>query len=551
MHSFYLSFTKYDFVYDKAPTVVGLETYAAVLQDKSFHVAFENTMHFAMWFFPLLVIFSLGIALLLNQRFVGNTIVRTAVFWPVIVSLALTGVLFQGMILGGRFGFLNHVLANVLGLSGLTRDWLVDPKTAMPVLVAVSLWKYIGFEALIFLAGLQAVPSALYDAAKVDGADAWRRFVHVTLPNIKESFAAGRHMGHYAIHKGFRAAFHHDARRSAQHHLHALLLYLAQCLQLLRHGQGVGGGLYHLHIDFDPRVRQYAAYEQRTTMRDNPLVSAGLRRLGDAGLYAAASIVTIIFVAPLLWVVLTSLKPNEEIYRVPLTILPQQVVFSQYEHVLIEMSEFTVYFINTVVVSSVSLILIVLLGSLAGYAFGCLSFRGSRVLLALVLVALTVPYAVYLIPVFIMENWLNLVDTKLGLILPYTALNLPLAIFIMRGTYRNIPKEIEDQAMIDGAGRLQSWFRVMTPIAMPGVATTAIFTFVSVWSEFMFARALMLSKGSYTLPIGITFLQSESQSWNFGVLGAAIVLTLLPILAVFLALQRFLVRGIMEGALKG
>lgn len=286
-------------------------------------------------------------------------------------------------------------------------------------------------------------------------------------------------------------------------------------------------------------------------MRDNPLVSAGLRRLGDTGLYAAASIVTIIFVAPLLWVVLTSLKPNEEIYRVPLTILPQQVVFSQYEHVLIEMSEFTVYFINTVVVSSVSLILIVLLGSLAGYAFGCLSFRGSRVLLALVLVALTVPYAVYLIPVFIMENWLNLVDTKLGLILPYTALNLPLAIFIIRGTYRNIPKEIEDQAMIDGAGRLQSWFRVMTPIAMPGVATTAIFTFVSVWSEFMFARALMLSKGSYTLPIGITFLQSESQSWNFGVLGAAIVLTLLPILAVFLALQRFLVRGIMEGALKG
>ena len=172
-------------------------------------------------------------------------------------------------------------------------------------------------------------------------------------------------------------------------------------------------------------------------------------------------------------------------------------------------------------------------------------------MLTLVLLVLTIPYAVYLIPVFILENRLDLVDTRLGLILPYVALNLPLAIFIMRGTFRNIPKEMEDAALIDGAGRLQTWSRVMMPIAMPGVATTGIFTFVMVWSEFMFARALMLSKKAYTLPIGITFLQSEAQSWNFGVLAAAIVLTLLPVLVVFLLLQRFLVKGIMEGALKG
>jgi ABC-type glycerol-3-phosphate transport system permease component len=172
-------------------------------------------------------------------------------------------------------------------------------------------------------------------------------------------------------------------------------------------------------------------------------------------------------------------------------------------------------------------------------------------MLTIVLIILTIPYAVYLIPVFILENHLNLVNTKLGLILPYVALNLPLAIFIMRGTFRNVPAELEDAALIDGANHFQIWYQIMIPLAMPGVATTGIFTFVMVWSEFMFARALMLSRDSFTLPIGITFLQNEAQSWNFGVLAAAIVLTLIPVMIVFVALQRYLVKGIMEGALKG
>ncbi len=188
LHSFLLSFTEYDFVYDKAPTFVGLRTYLEVLQDDFFQISLKNTAYFALGFFPLLVIISLGIALLLNLPLRGNTVVRTSVFLPVIVSLALTGVMFQGMILSGKFGLLNHILGNVLGLKSWTREWLTDPRTAMPALIAVSLWKYVGFEALIFLAGLQAIPEALYDAAKVDGANAWQRLVHVTLPNLRESF---------------------------------------------------------------------------------------------------------------------------------------------------------------------------------------------------------------------------------------------------------------------------------------------------------------------------------------------------------------------------
>lgn len=268
-------------------------------------------------------------------------------------------------------------------------------------------------------------------------------------------------------------------------------------------------------------------------------------------LYVMAVFVSLAFIGPFIWVVFTSLKAETEIFQVPITIFPRNIVFTNYNHVLREMSEFAIYFSNTVIIAVASLAIVLLLSSLAGYAFGCLSFRGNQLLLTLILLVLIIPYAVYLIPIFILENRLNLVDTRLGLILPYVALNLPLAIFIMRGTFRNIPAEMEDAAMIDGAGRFQVWLRIMMPIAAPGVATTGIFTFVMVWSEFMFARALMLSRKTYTLPIGITLLQSEAQSWNFGILAAAIVLTLLPVLAVFLALQRYLVKGIMEGALKG
>lgn len=189
VHSFCLSFTEYDFVYDKAPTYVGLRTFAKVLQDDFFRTALKNTANFALGFFPLLVIFSLGVALLLNMPLRGNTLMRTSVFLPVIVSLALTGVMFHGMILSHKFGLLNHILKNILGLRNWTRAWLTDPKTAMPVLIAVSLWKYVGFEALIFLAGLQAIPEGLYDAAKVDGANAWQRLLHVTLPGLRESFS--------------------------------------------------------------------------------------------------------------------------------------------------------------------------------------------------------------------------------------------------------------------------------------------------------------------------------------------------------------------------
>ena len=135
--------------------------------------------------------------------------------------------------------------------------------------------------------------------------------------------------------------------------------------------------------------------------------------------------------------------------------------------------------------------------------------------------------------------------------LPYVALNLPLAFILMEGSYRVIPRDFEEAAQIDGCSPLRAWWSVALPLARSGVAAAVIFTFVAVWEEFMFAVTLFGTGDNTTFPVGVTFLQSEGQSYAFGQLSATIVIALIPALIIFLLLQRHFVKGLVEGGLKG
>ena len=167
------------------------------------------------------------------------------------------------------------------------------------------------------------------------------------------------------------------------------------------------------------------------------------------------------------------------------------------------------------------------------------------------MLAVAIPYVLYLVPIYVIESDINLLNTIPGLVLPYIALNLPLAIILMEGSYRTIPRDFEDAARIDGCSPLRAWWSVALPLAGPGVAAVVIFTFVAVWEEFMFAVTLFGSGNNTTFPVGITFLQSEGQSYAFGQLSATIVIALIPALVIFLLLQRYFVKGLLDGGLKG
>jgi ABC-type glycerol-3-phosphate transport system permease component len=150
-----------------------------------------------------------------------------------------------------------------------------------------------------------------------------------------------------------------------------------------------------------------------------------------------------------------------------------------------------------------------------------------------------------------MQSKFNLINTHLGLILPYVATNLPMAVFIMRGQFNGIPNSLRDAATIDGCSSLQVFTRVMLPVVKPGVATVIIFTFINTWGEFTYGRTLTSTTKAQTLPVGITFLRDEATSWAYGTLTATIVLSLIPLLIIFLSMQKYFIKGIMEGALKG
>lgn len=275
------------------------------------------------------------------------------------------------------------------------------------------------------------------------------------------------------------------------------------------------------------------------------------KRIEKSFVFICLAIVTAVFIFPFLWTFLTSIKPDTEIYSSTIRFFPQRAVIDHYVKLITQMGNFTSYFMNSVYITFWSLLFVLVLSATSGYAFGMLDFKGRGIIFGFILIVLTLPYAIYLIPIYMMQDKWNIINTIWSLILPYTALNLPMGMLIMRGNFKSIPKDLEDAATIDGCNYFNAWYRVLLPIVKPGIAVVAILTFISVWGEFMYARTLTNTPAAQTLSVGITFLKDEAASWQYGTLTSAIVLTLIPPLIIFLAMQRYFVKGIIEGALKG
>lgn len=260
-------------------------------------------------------------------------------------------------------------------------------------------------------------------------------------------------------------------------------------------------------------------------------------------------VTSFLFLIPFLWSLLTSLKTNAQIYSSGLVLLPTPISFEHYLRVFTQLQDFLSYSFNTIVVTIFSVAFTVLFSSMMGYAFSKLNFIGKRVFFVFILLIMTLPYAIYLIPIYIIESKLSLINTHAGLILPYIATNLPMAILIMQGTFNNIPNDLAEAGTIDGCNFFQIWRRLLMPVATPGVSAVIILTFINVWGEFMFARTLTSSPAAQTLSVGILFLRDEAASWQFGTLCATITLSLVPVVLLFLAMQRYFIRGITDGAL--
>jgi raffinose/stachyose/melibiose transport system permease protein len=251
---------------------------------------------------------------------------------------------------------------------------------------------------------------------------------------------------------------------------------------------------------------------------------------------------------PFYFMVQSGFKKQFDLLSNPFWALPQEWALENYRTVL--QGPFFRSMLNSVVVVSVSVTLILLIGSMAAFVFARMNFRLNRPLFAAVVAGLAIPSHVTLIPVYLLTTRLGLYDTLWALIGPYVAFNLPLAVFILTEFMRQIPKELEEAARLDGAGPAAFFWRVALPLSRPGLATVGIYNAVALWNEFVFAYVLISSPSNRTLPLAIWDYQGQYTA-NTPLIMAVLSLSALPLILIYIVAQERVISGMMAGAIKG
>ncbi len=272
-------------------------------------------------------------------------------------------------------------------------------------------------------------------------------------------------------------------------------------------------------------------------------VGAVVRRL----LFWLATIVMVLWsVFPAFMVVLTSFKSRLDALRMP-PVWVFTPTLSNYKEIF-ELSPFGAYFGNSLIVAGSSTFIALALGSLAAYSLARFRFRGQEQLSFWIISIRMTPPVAAAIPMFILMRQLGLLDTRTGLVIAYTTLNLPFAIWLMKGFFADIPVDLEESAMVDGCSRFGAFRRIAFPLSAPGLVATAIFCFIFTWNEFFFALILTGTRAQ-TLPVTITsFIRETGIMW--GQMFAAAVLIMAPMVIFTLFVQKYLVRGLTLGAVK-
>jgi multiple sugar transport system permease protein len=259
------------------------------------------------------------------------------------------------------------------------------------------------------------------------------------------------------------------------------------------------------------------------------------------------------FIYPIYVVIASSLKQHKEASAIPPTLFPHGISFRNYADLRGGGSSINVLHNigNSVMVSAGATIATVVIATLGGYAFAKLRFPGSNVVFFGSLATFMIPFQAIITPLYIVLKDLGLQNTLLGLGLVYTTFNLPFGLFLMRNSFAAVPGTLEEAALIDGCRPLGAMRRVMLPVALPGVITTALFTFFATWNEFFAALILISDQSKFTLPVTLTLISSGLfGSINWGLLQAGVAVTMVPCIVLYLLLQRYYVGGLLSGALK-
>ena len=253
---------------------------------------------------------------------------------------------------------------------------------------------------------------------------------------------------------------------------------------------------------------------------------------------------------PLIWMVLTSIKPQTELFRIPPSILPQSVTFEHYRQ-LLEETPFLKYFANSVLLACSTTVLVVAVGTLGAFSLVRFRYPGRDRMALLVLATYLLPSVVLIIPLYLLMVWIGVANSLLSLVIAYTTFSLPYALWLLRSFMAGIPADLESAALVDGASRLGAFVDVILPQALPGIISTTLFTFILAWNEYLYALVLVNTDEARPLTTGVMNMLVTSFNIEWSLLMAAAVLMSLPLIVIFAFLQSYLTRGFGAGGVKG
>jgi multiple sugar transport system permease protein len=593
----YMSFTKTVGSSLQLGPFVGFQNYAALLRDGEFWFSLGLTLKFTVLaeiFKPTLGVLA---ALLIHNLKRYRIIISALILLPWIVPGIVQALIWRAMF-NPVFGALNFVLVS-LGLSDVGVPWLGDPTMALYSVVLVNIWAGIPFFTITNLAGLKAVDPDLYAAAAVDGANAWQRFRHVTLPGIQYTLIvstllstiftvnnygtiylltsggplnATRVIGLLTFERGFNSRDWGSGTAIAIIMLPVFAVaiwFLASYMQAGTRAQTSDASSLQLRLA-QPLVWPFKRlfillFDAGEAIAD--LASGGLGRLLGRGREESLAgartgqrllmglsllvlgILLLFELFPFFFAFVSAFKTSDQITDMTSVLWPEPWTLQQFGK-LFDETEFGLWYRNTVMVSVVATAIGVFGAAAGAYALARLRWRGSSTMSSMMLVTYMMPGIVYLIPIYRIMAWLGLNNTPFALMVVYPVFQLPFATWLLMGYYRSIPEELEDAAVIDGASRFQVFTRLILPLAKPALMAVTLFAITNAWNEFFYAYVLIRSDRLYTLAVGL-YQMVFNDVFPLGQMMAACILMVVPVLIIYGYAQKFMTEGLTLGSVKG
>jgi multiple sugar transport system permease protein len=525
---------------------VGLKNFRALLGDMVFWQALWNTFKFLVAHISLQIVVALGIALALQRKIALRGLFRTAFFLPVVVSGVVVTILWK-QIYDTDTGLLNQMLS---ALHLPTVAWLTSPTLAMPAIAVMATWKNVGFYVVLFLAGLQSIPSSLYQAADVEGATPGEKFRSITLPMlspviflvlvlstingfklfVEPYVMTGGGPDNSTIsmvHYLYKQAFDY------QHMGYSATLGLALALFILLVVLVQRRYLEREHLDFSwlPMPRLGIAVPPRARL---------------LLLYAALVIAALVFVYPFLWMIAATFRAPGQ--AMSFNLFSGRMTLDNYR-LLFASVPIARTFLNSLLISGLVTASVLVFGAMVGYALARLRFFGKGLVGSLLLLTMMVPGELLLIPLYSLIARLGWANSYQALILPY-ALNA-MSIMMFKQFFVGVPEELAEAARVEGCSEAGILFKVFLPISRPVFITVGLITFVGSWNEVLWPLIVIKDPSMMTLPQAVTLYAVGQGAGEIGVQLAGALILSLPVALAFLFFQRHFVEGMATSGLKG